>query len=259
MVRFIALVIALVIAVVSITFGSTKDAWSFGEVDILLRKEVRVESSRTNLRAVKERNLRMISELNTVLQEKQDSEIYQTRQRFGEISQKIGDQGTARRSEMNRSLRSFVLKFADSPSIAQVYLRLAELYYTEANDKFASDMDEFEKALDSGNNTLLDSMEEPDLDYSKVIELYEEFIELFPEHPFMREALYLLGYTLDDSYREDEAAEMWQRLIALDPRGPLAPEARFRYGEYLFLDAEMELAVEQYKLVVESGDDAFFW
>ena len=55
----------------------------------------------------------------------------------------------------------------------------------------------------------------------------------------------------------DEAAEVWQQLINKDPRGPLAPEARFRYGEYLFLEFELEMAEVQYRAVVSSQDPTF--
>ena len=124
---------------------SASSVFAFGEVEVLLSKEAKVESSRTSLIAAKERNARVITELLDLMQKKQDVELTQIEDRFAEQANLISDSAFERREEMNRQLQAFVLRYTDSPSVAHVYLRLAELYYNQAKEDFAEAYQRFDQ------------------------------------------------------------------------------------------------------------------
>ena len=233
-------------------------SYGFGEVESLLSKEVRIEGARTTLTAVRERNLRLVTQLNQTLKDKREQEIVRVARTFGKVSQSIYDRSARRRAEMNASLQQFMLKYSSSPSIAQVYLRQAELFYNQASEKFQRDMEEYERifAENEGKPGFV-APQEPQLKFDASIELYREFIQLFPTHPYMPEALYLLAFTLEENDQLAESIEVWRKLIDLDPRGPLAVEARYRYAESLFYESNFEEAEVQYRAAYESKD-AFF-
>lgn len=195
----------------------------------------------------------------TIATEKFEAERKRLKEAYDRFAQKIEglDQGNS--SALEEELSQAVIEFPDHPLTAILYLRLGEIYFHKAHRRFLEEMQEYDRALSlylQGKSFKEPTFPEPD--YSQVIEIYREFVESFPDHPMIEPALYLYGYILQESGREDEAQEVFLRLYNHNPRGPLAPEAAFRVGEFLFAGGEYEEAVSYYNYVLRSQDPDFY-
>jgi len=195
----------------------------------------------------------------TVSTEKFEEERKRLKEAYDQLARKVEGLDEGNQSALEEELSRAVIEFPDHPLTAILYLRLGEIYFHKAHRQFLEEMQEYDRALSlylQGKSFKEPTFPEPD--YSRVIEIYREFVEAFPDHPMIEPALYLYGYVLQESGREDEAYEVFLRLYQRNPGGVLAPEAAFRIGEYLFSGGEYEEAVSYYNLVLKSRDPDFY-
>lgn len=93
-------------------------------------------------------------------------------------------------------------------------------------------------------------------DYDKALEIFNEYIQRFPQGIYAANAKYWLGQIY--LRREDYAsAEQWFRdLIANHPAHQKTPEAQFKLGKVLHLEGKDEEAKAQLRKVVASESSA---
>ena len=63
-------------------------------------------------------------------------------------------------------------------------------------------------------------------DYARALEFFQRFVREFPDDARAAESAYCAGESLNRLKRHDEAKAVFGALLARDPAGPLAPEAR---------------------------------
>ena len=151
----------------------------------------------------------------------------------------------------------FLRSHSDSKMLDKVLIRLGELYYRLAEDKFIHDMQRYEREFEKYEKGLLSKPpEEPKRDFSKAIEKYQMLIDRFPESELVDDALYNMAFALEQSGRTSEAKDVYKRLIDQFPKSKYVPEALMRIAEYYFNPpiSQIRRAIKYYKKVLEYKD-----
>ncbi|RMF17180.1 MAG: hypothetical protein D6761_04825 [Candidatus Dadabacteria bacterium] len=212
----------------------------------------RIQAQRTLMQWVRDQAVRIA---NT----KQELERKQLRKAFDELVKTMRGKGSERRRKLIDEMQTFVQRYADTQASGDLLLRLAELYYEEANFQYILAMDEYERQYIAFEKGEADNPpEQPEPDYGPALELYREFTEAYKNHRYYRDGLYLYAYLLEESGFEDQAVEIYERLLETDPDGPLAPEVSFRVGQYYFLTGDLDLAAERYRHTLKLRDQTFY-
>jgi tetratricopeptide (TPR) repeat protein len=116
----------------------------------------------------------------------------------------------------------YLASFPDSRFIADVLVRLAQLYYDIDN-------------LQHSQRQLAAGIEEyvPE-DYSRSIELYEKVLIEHPGSDVEDVALYSMGYCLESMMDFEGAVKNYRRVLSDFPGSELAAECNIRVGNYYF-------------------------
>jgi TolA-binding protein len=209
---------------------------------------LRIETFEKRIREHHERIRKLVSK-------KQSEEEVLIDRTYQQVVDALQEKERKRRGALINRMEIFLERHPDSPLIAETMLRLGELYFERANDEFIQRMTTYEADLEKhGRGEIAEEPELPVIDYSASIALYQRFIDRFPAHPKMEEALYLLGYTLQEDYRGDEALEFYARLLRERPASAFAAEVHFRLGEFYFEVGEFEQAIKEYKATLGFND-----
>lgn len=214
-----------------------------------------VESIRLRIETFERRIAEAQQRIRDTIERKKSEETELIEDSYQQVVEELYDKARQRRTTLIDRMEQFLERNGESHLAADTMLRLGELYFERANDDFIRLMTEYEQQLDAFyRGEISEEPPFPDTNHAASIALYKEFIERFPEHPKIEEALYLLGYTLRDEYRGDEALEYFAKLIEMRPDSKFAPEVTFRIGEFLFEIGEFENAIEQYKKTLTFND-----
>lgn len=148
----------------------------------------------------------------------------------------------------------FLRSHSDSKMLDKVLIRLGELYYRLAEDKFIHDMQRYEQEFEKYQKGLLSNPpEEPKRDFSKAIEKYQLLLDRFPQSELVDDALYNMAFALEQSGRASEAKDVYKRLIDQFPQSKYLPEALMRIAEYYFNPpvSQIREAIKYYKKVLD--------
>ncbi|MCX7835468.1 MAG: tetratricopeptide repeat protein [bacterium] len=146
--------------------------------------------------------------------------------------------------------------------IAQIVLRLAELYAFEAFDDYGEAMEKWNK-----NPTL----PEPKVNYNKAAKTFAEVVRDFPNSRWAPDAMYSLAYIKTEQANpdpfiydplRDEARSLYTQLIEYYPTSRYVDEAYFALGDYWFHTPpkntkpaqQLDSAEYYYKLIVQRGN-----
>ncbi|MBN2414956.1 tetratricopeptide repeat protein [bacterium] len=140
----------------------------------------------------------------------------------------------------------------DAKMLDEMLIRLADLYYYQAKDDYISAMDEYEQAIIAAEQSGEPfSGNEPVLDLSKPLGLYERILDELPESDLVDDAVYNKAFLYEEMGDHERANDIYRYLTETYPNSPYVPEAYMRLGEYYFNPPvnDLETAIEYYKAI----------
>lgn len=166
-------------------------------------------------------------------------------------------QRTALRQKGIREAELFITQNPNSRILDEVMMRLAELYYEEAEDQYLAAMRQYEEALaafEAGQGT--SAPVEPRKELSKPLTLLRSVVEKFPHSQYVDDALYNQAYILEELGQDTAAVALYQQLVEEFPASNYTPNALMRIGEYYFNPPRNALrtAIEIYQRVLNFPD-----
>lgn len=234
-------------------------ALAVDSTDALIEERSRLESLQLKVQAARSLGEQRRMLTTKLLDEKQTGERARVKEAYDDVVRALAQQGSERREKLIGELEQHLLRYGRTQASGDLYLRLAELYFQRSRAVYDAAMSRYidaQEALDRGEN--VDPGRLPQPDYSKSRELFEEFLEMFPDHRYVRDALYLLGYVLEEDADIDGALAVYEQLLRRDPDGPLAPEVAFRVGLYHFRFGDLESAADSFRHAVQLDDKVYF-
>jgi tetratricopeptide (TPR) repeat protein len=156
------------------------------------------------------------------------------REQYTEPVSKLKEQQLQQRSTAIERFERFIEKYPKSPEGAGIRFQLADIYFKIAEETFIEAQEEIAMKMD----------ENPDLelsvskDLSRAFELYQEIVELFPESDVVDGALYMMGWCYSDAesdlYDADKSAAHYKRVIEEHAESKFVPQASYFVGQYYF-------------------------
>ena len=200
-------------------------------------------------------------------------ELLKIKDYYNKKSKRIQEKEKSSLSEGKKLGESFLsdkgVKIKDRDKI---YIRIAEYYIEEADQKYLDEDDNFQKADDEYQKQLsafeagkLDKEpvepQEPKIDYSGAIKIYNKLLTEYPASDFADDALYGKAWLLGKMSQGSQSRRFFQEVIDKYPDSPFAPESYMQLAEYYFRpradktgedQSELELrkAIQLYKKVL---------
>lgn len=142
----------------------------------------------------------------------------------------------------------------DTSVLADILIRLADLYYYKEKDDYLIRMAVFDSLLENVSPEMSEKLPpEPEPDFTRSLALYDRILDEFPGCEMIDDALYNKGFLFEETGEFDQAFEFYNQLISGSPLSSYVPEAYMRMGEYHFNPPRNQLdkAIEAYKSVIE--------
>jgi len=117
----------------------------------------------------------------------------------------------------------------------KVMMRLAELYYEQAQDDFQLEMQEYDRLYalyERGQQTTPPA--EPQKNIGKALDLYVSVVEKYPHSDLVDDAFFNIGFLLEEAGFADSSRAFYEKVVNDFPRSTLMPDALMRLGEYYF-------------------------
>ncbi len=142
----------------------------------------------------------------------------------------------------------------DYKVIDEILVRLADLYYYQAKDQYLTEMESFDNAIfqyERGEITQLP--EEPKMDYSSSLNIYQRIIDEFPQSELIDDAIYNKGFLYEEMIQKNKAIQVYKYLIDAYPKSQYVPESYMRLGESYFNppNNDLDQALQYYKKVLD--------
>ncbi len=155
---------------------------------------------------------------------------------------------------------NFVRKYPSNTEYTpRAMYRLAELYYERSAIKQEKRLEEYEgKMAEFYEGKLESEPENPVIDFSDSINIYQKIIDTFPDFEYIGGAYYMLGYCLNESGRKEEAVALWQRIIDRNIDTSYIDEVYLRLGEYYFDTNDLSKSLYYFSKGVEFKDGRFY-
>ncbi|MEM7136824.1 MAG: tetratricopeptide repeat protein [Myxococcota bacterium] len=117
------------------------------------------------------------------------------------------------RREAIEAFERFIQAYPNEPGYTpDAMFRLGELYFEESAVEFQDLYDEAQAAREAGDLTAEDNLPASP-DFTPTIELYKQLARRFPNYERSDGVYYLIGYTLNESGRPEEAVAAWLALV----------------------------------------------
>jgi TolA-binding protein len=155
------------------------------------------------------------------------------------------------RRQAIRLLQKFLKEYPDAAERADALFRLSELYWEKSEDEFLSKMRNYDQALDdfrAGKTAA--KPEQPRIDLSASLKVYEEILEKHPEFARTDTVMYLYGFGLNEQGDEQAALSIYRVLLKRFPKSSFVPDAHLAIGEYHFAKGQYTAAKGSYEQVL---------
>ena len=130
---------------------------------------------------------------------------------------------------------TFIAQHPESKILDKVYMRLTELYYTEAVEDYLNAEQQYDKLLNDLEKGLIQKEPEPPKkDFSKSLALFEKILTQFPHSPLIDDVIYNKGFILEEQGDIEGALIIYHEIIDEFPDSRYVPEAYIRIAEYYF-------------------------
>jgi len=188
-------------------------------------------------------------------------DILRYREYYEQEIEELKEEKIKLREKGIRNAEKFLTNNPDSKVLDKVIIRLAELYYEVAEDVYLQKMEEYDWQLEQFESSGVDTtLEEPDKDYSKPLQLYQRIIDEFPHSELVDDALYNKGFIFEEMGKIELALQIYNSIINDFADSRYVPEALMRIAEYYFNPPQNDInkAVEYYKRILEYKDSPKF-
>lgn len=167
--------------------------------------------------------------------------------------------GSQKYAEAESAYKSIVSKFSGKPQLAQVYLRLGDLYFynlqktPEAIAQYMVLLREWPLSPEAAFATIhLAELYGRDGRYDRVIEMNENLIKYFPNHPDTYQFMHAIGAAYLKMKNYAQARLEFQRILdAKEVPDDVAAATWYDMGETYFLESNESQALNYYKKVIE--------
>ena len=135
----------------------------------------------------------------------------------------------------------------------KILMRLAELYYEQAQEEFAQRMQEYDRLYSLyEREQIAEPPAEPKQDFSQALLAYETVVTRYQQSDLVDDALYNIGVLFEDSEIADSATTIYERIIHDYPQSNLMPDVLMRLGEYHFNPPRNQLyeAIDYYNRIL---------
>lgn len=113
----------------------------------------------------------------------------------------------------------FIRRYPNEPQYTpDAMFRLGELYFERSAIEFQDKYDRAQRARDRGDLSAEENLPAAP-DFTPTIELYKELVRRFPDYERSDGVYYLIGYTLNETGRPEEAVAAWLALVCANKRG----------------------------------------
>lgn len=167
--------------------------------------------------------------------------------------------GAQKYAEAEASYQSIISKFSGRPQLAQVYLRLGDLYFynlkktSDAVAQYTTLLREWPLSPEAAFAYIhLAELYGQDDRYDRVIEMNENLIKYFPNHPDTYKFMHAIGAAYLKMKNYAQARLEFQRI--LDAKGvpdDVTAATWFDRGETYFLEDNESQALNDYKKMIE--------
>ena len=156
-----------------------------------------------------------------------------------------------------RDAEKFLENNPESNVLDKVMMRLAELYYEEAEDRFIQEMQLYDQKLDEFENANVDSsLAEPVKDFSKSLALHQRIIDEYQHSELVDDAMYNKAFILEETGSIQEALKIYDAITVDFQDSRYVPECLMRIAEYHFNPPknDVDTAIEYYKRILDYKD-----
>lgn len=201
-----------------------------------------------------------------IIRSREQEDKERLRSSYDAILETLGDDERRLRETAISKFEGFLQQYPDSSESPSVMIRLAELYFENAESDFMlaqAEFDQYYETLDENSN-FEDLPEEPMRDFSKSIALYERIIGNHQDYRYIDGAYYMLGFCLSDGnaeqYNQQDALTAFLTLVEQYPDSEFASRAHLNVGEYFFEENSLDEAIFHYEraMVLEGMDGTYY-
>jgi TolA-binding protein len=161
------------------------------------------------------------------------------------------DRVALERLQAIRLLREFLKEYPDASERADALFRLSELYWENSETEFLSRMRDYDHALEEFRlGKAAGRPEQPRIDLTNSLKVYEEILEKHPQFPRTDTVLYLYGFGLNEQGDEPAALSIYRVLLKRFPQSSFVPDAHLAIGEYHFAKGHYSRAKGSYEKVL---------
>ena len=196
-------------------------------------------------------------EARDIIQTREQEDKAQLRGSYEALLDELGEDERRLRETAISKFEGFLVRYPDSSESPSVMIRLAELYFENAETDYMLAQVEYDRyydALDS-ESSFEDFPEEPLKDFSKSIALYENIIENHDEYRYIDGAYYMLGFCKSEGsaeqFDQEEGLASFLSLVERFPDSEFASSAHLNIGEFYFEENDLDQAIYHYERAVE--------
>ncbi len=156
-----------------------------------------------------------------------------------------------------RDMEMFLANHPKSKILDRVIIRLAELHYEKALENYNREQEAYSSSLEAyAKGVLAAPPAEPEMDFTRSLELYQRIIDGFPQSKLLDDASYNKAFLLEDLAQRDSAVVLYEKFVQDFPNSRYVPDALFRVAEYYFNPpvSRMERAIEIYQKILQYND-----
>jgi len=151
----------------------------------------------------------------------------------------------------------FLAQHPESRVGDRVMMRLAEMHYKLAQEKFLAAMQQYDQDYARYEQGELPAPPpEPARDYHRPLQLYQALIERFPQSSLVDDAAYNIAFLTDELGNKAKAVELYSAFTQKFPDSRYVPDCLMRMADYYFNPPQNEItkAIDLYKRVLAYKD-----
>jgi TolA-binding protein len=205
-------------------------------------------------------------EARDIISNREQDDKAKLRSSYDAILEELGEDERRLRDTAISKFEGFLGRYPDSSESPSVMIRLAELYFENAESEYMLAQSEYDRYYDtlSSDSSFEDLPEEPLRDFGKSIALYQKIIADHPEYRYIDGAYYMLGFCLSDGnasqFDYDAGLGAFTSLVERFPSSAFASSAHLNIGEYYFEENSLDEAIYHYDRAVQlEGIDGSYY